>query len=206
MSADSLEDNFVIEDVLVSDVESDDSVQQEQKQKIEEKEPKKKNRYTALRAEDLGIEAIEYSENSFITLLDKLYEEKDQPLFVKSHSKVKVLIVCSAALRCLEIIKELKSVPKLKIAKLFAKHMKVEEQIRALKKSPFLLAVGTPARILKILEEDDQCIPLDKLEYLIIDGNFKNKKSMTIYDLLDTQMDLKKLTSHVQDHVEIISN
>lgn len=200
MSADSLENDFLVENVLLSDAE----VEQEDEAQVEKVSKSSKKRNSALTFEDLGIDATESTQNSLIPLLDELYNDKPKPLVVKSHTKVKVLIVCSAALRCLELIKELKSVPNLKVAKLFAKHMKIQDQIRALKKSPFLLAVGTPARILKILEQDEDAIPLKKLEYLIIDGSFKNKKEMTIYDLLDTQMDLKKLTEFLKDHVESI--
>ena len=227
--ADSLEENFELEDVLLSDAESErgqnDSApfvqlnssqstqveaapDQKVSRKLESKakKSKKPKSMTNLTAEDLGINAESRSEKTFIELLDNLYADQPKPLVVKSHAKVKVLIVCSGALRCLEVIKNLKSVPQLKVAKLFAKHMKMEEQIRALKKTPFLIAVGTPARIMKILEQDEGAIPLKKLDYLIIDGTFKNKKSMTVYDLLDTQMDLKKLTAHLQDHVEAIIN
>ena len=61
------------------------------------------------------------------------------------------IIICPSALRCTQVIANLSNKYKCRIAKLFAKHMKVEEQIDALKKS-YPLAVGTPSRINRLIE------------------------------------------------------
>jgi superfamily II DNA/RNA helicase len=61
-----------------------------------------------------------------------------------------VLIVCPSAERAIVIIPQLKSVAK--IGKLFARHIKINDQIDALKKSTFPISVGTPNRILKLIE------------------------------------------------------
>ena len=82
-----------------------------------------------------------------------MYQDAPKPLYVKSHTKIKVLVVCSSALRCLEVFKELVH-SKIKIAKLFAKHKKVDQQVQELLQTPFLVGVGTPARLLKIMQTD----------------------------------------------------
>lgn len=145
----SLEQDFVVEDIQVS---SDDEVAAEQfdrptaedianpvkKEQKKAKASKTQDRVgnskrKKLTFEDLGMEIAELPDlhqNTFTVLLDKLYVDAPKPLYVKSHTKVKVLIVSSSALRCLEIIKELKTtMPNVRVAKLFARHMKVQEQI-----------------------------------------------------------------------------
>lgn len=61
------------------------------------------------------------------------------------------IIVCSSAIRCTQVIANLSNRYKCRIAKLFAKHMKVEEQVELLKKS-FPIAVGTPSRMNRLVE------------------------------------------------------
>ncbi len=61
-----------------------------------------------------------------------------------------VIVVCPSAERAIAVIPELK--PVAKIGKLFARHIKINEQIEALKKSTFPISVGTPNRILKLIE------------------------------------------------------
>jgi hypothetical protein len=68
--------------------------------------------------------------HTYTCLLDTLYSSAPKPLYVKSHTNVKVLIVCSSALRCLEVLRDLKKgMSNVRVAKLFARHMKVAEQI-----------------------------------------------------------------------------
>lgn len=78
-------------------------------------------------------------------------------LSTKSHEEHNgcpiLLIVCASAQRATEIIKSVSSkLIKCKIAKLFAKHFKVAEQIDMLSKDYYSIAIGTPNRLLKLLE------------------------------------------------------
>ncbi len=136
----SLEQDFVVEDIEVSSDE-EEIAKAPKGTKIEDYKAKKEQRIgnskrKKLTFDDLGMEIAELPDlhqNTFTVLLDKLYVNAPKPLYVKSHTKVKVLIVSSSALRCLEIIKELKStMPNVRVAKLFARHMKVKEQIEVL--------------------------------------------------------------------------
>jgi hypothetical protein len=88
-----------------------------------------------------------------------------------------VIIVCSAARRAVEIIKPISLDLKYKVAKLFSKHMKVEDQVEMLK-SKFPIAVGTPNRLMKLHQ-------LGALQYtgcrlLLVDGK-KNSKDVALY-------------------------
>jgi hypothetical protein len=55
------------------------------------------------------------------------------------------------------------------------------------------VGVGTPARIVKIMQDDPDAMPLKKLDYLMIDSSFRDGKNMSILDLPDTGLDTKKL-------------
>ncbi|RYH32738.1 hypothetical protein EON65_00120 [archaeon] len=64
-----------------------------------------------------------------------------------------VVIIAASATRCTQIIKSISAkLIKVKVAKLFAKHIKVSEQISMLSKEYFPLAIGTPHRVQKLLE------------------------------------------------------
>ncbi|CAM9207289.1 unnamed protein product [Choristocarpus tenellus] len=57
-----------------------------------------------------------------------------------------VLVVCSGARRCVKVIKALTAF-RCQVLKLFAKHLKMDEQKTMLRKACFPLAVGTPGRM-----------------------------------------------------------
>lgn len=61
------------------------------------------------------------------------------------------VVVCHSAIRCTEVIKELRQIAqKHKIFKAFGKHMKLEEQVASFKRIDPELIVGTPDRLNKL--------------------------------------------------------
>ena len=64
----------------------------------------------------------------------------------------RVILVCSSAIRSVQVIALLSKSMKCKIGKMFAKHFKITEQIEALQKTYYPIIVGTPHRILKLIE------------------------------------------------------
>ncbi|XP_024378112.1 uncharacterized protein [Physcomitrium patens] len=63
-----------------------------------------------------------------------------------------VLVLCSSAIRCVELLRGMKAfIGKVKPAKLFAKHIKVDEQV-ALLKEHVNIAAGTPNRVRKLID------------------------------------------------------
>ena len=93
-----------------------------------------------------------------------------------------VVIVCLSARRCVQVLKELAPF-NVRAAKLFAKHITIEEQKKQMESSSFGFAVGTPHRILTLVQqgaisfEHTQCIVLD---------TFLNAKKFSVYTLPDT--------------------
>ncbi|KAL8005513.1 putative P-loop containing nucleoside triphosphate hydrolase, protein Cms1 [Plasmopara halstedii] len=108
------------------------------------------------------------------------------------------VILCSSALRCVEVIKHLTSF-KCKIAKLFGKHMKVIEQAKQIASNFLPIAVGTPARVKKLLEIEG--LSLKHTTHVIIDME-KDKKELTILELKDTAIEMMDLLQyHIIPHL-----
>ena len=74
-----------------------------------------------------------------------------------------------------------------KIAKLFAKHFKIEEQIDFLGREAIHIGVGTPNRLLALVEQGH--LKLDNLELVVIDTE-RNPKRFNIFDLQEVRTDL----------------
>jgi len=75
------------------------------------------------------------------------------------------------------------------IAKLFAKHFKLEEHARYLKKTRVGAAVGTPGRIGKLLLETDS-LSTSALSHIVIDTTFRDSKKRSIFDIPETKEEL----------------
>ncbi|XP_021094438.1 protein CMSS1 isoform X3 [Heterocephalus glaber] len=75
----------------------------------------------------------------------------------KNHSEKKsvlMLIICSSAVRALELIRSMTAFRgDSKVMKLFAKHIKVQEQVKLLEKRVVHLGVGTPGRIKELIKQ-----------------------------------------------------
>ncbi|XP_062982965.1 protein CMSS1 isoform X2 [Elgaria multicarinata webbii] len=103
----------------------------------------------------------------------------------KNHtekSSVVMLIICSSALRCLELIKSMTAFKgDGKIIKLFAKHIKIQEQVKMLEKGVVHVGVGTPGRIKALIEQDGLC--LTPLKYLVLDWNWRDQKLRRLVDI-----------------------
>ena len=125
----------------------------------------------------------------------------------KHSNSPMILIVSLSARRCVELQKQL-SYLKLPVAKLFAKHMNVEDQVEMLnggkngdkggkgKKSRcFGIGVGTPGRLLTLLRYENNgaansgALRLNHTEVVILDCH-KDSKGFTVCTLKDTAKEL----------------
>ena len=126
------------------------------------------------------------------------------------------LFVTGAALRVVDVTRVLKD-KKLRgdkggeVAKLFAKHFKLEEHVKYLKRTKVGAAVGTPGRIGKLLCEtgetillfslslhpipcafDLDALSLSALTHIILDVTFRDAKNRTLLDLPETRDEVFK--------------
>lgn len=107
-------------------------------------------------------------------------------------SSVALLIVCSSALRTIELIKQLIAFKgSAKTIKLFAKHIKIEEQVKQLQKGVTHIGVGTPGRISALIDRDG--LNLKALRYLVLDWNWRDQKLRRMVDIPEIKLDFMKL-------------
>uniref|UniRef100_A0A8C9FQ70 Protein CMSS1 n=1 Tax=Pavo cristatus TaxID=9049 RepID=A0A8C9FQ70_PAVCR len=105
--------------------------------------------------------------------------------FRKNHKEKKsvvMLVICSSALRSLELLKSMTAFRgDCRVLKLFAKHIKIKEQINMLEKGVFHIGVGTPGRIKALVEQDGLC--LNSTKYIILDWNWRDQKLRRMMDI-----------------------
>ncbi|KAG9070297.1 hypothetical protein KI688_009634 [Linnemannia hyalina] len=102
-----------------------------------------------------------------------------------------VLIVSASGVRAVEVIRALPLFAEAaKVGKLFAKHLKVSEQVYFLENTCTHICVGTPNRIDKLIS--DGVLDLSRLELVLIDAHTDAKKR-TILDIQEIRVDLFKM-------------
>ncbi|KAJ1437754.1 U3-containing 90S pre-ribosomal complex subunit-domain containing protein [Ochromonadaceae sp. CCMP2298] len=102
-----------------------------------------------------------------------------------------LLILCSSAIRATQIIKSISArLIKCRVAKLFAKHFKIEEQMESLSKEYHPIAVGTPNRISKLIELG--ALSLRRTLLILIDVT-PDAKQFTILTLNEVKVDFFRL-------------
>ncbi|NXC67891.1 CMS1 protein, partial [Anhinga anhinga] len=100
----------------------------------------------------------------------------------KEKKSVVMLVICSSALRSLELIKSMTAFKgDCRVLKLFAKHIKIKEQINMLEKGVFHIGVGTPGRVKALVEQDGLC--LNSTKYIILDWNWRDQKLRRMMDI-----------------------
>ncbi|XP_072019535.1 protein CMSS1-like [Amphiura filiformis] len=76
-------------------------------------------------------------------------------------------------------------------AKLFAKHLKIQEQIKLLNKNGAHFAVGTPNRISALIQTDG--VKVEETFYVILDWNWRDVKLRRMVDMPEVRQDLLEL-------------
>jgi len=99
-----------------------------------------------------------------------------------------LLVLTSSALRAVDLLRHASSFKgDHKSVKLFAKHFKVEEQVKLLNENVVHLAVGTPHRILTLIENGS--LKIEELKYLIVDWSWKDVKMRRILNMPNVKED-----------------
>ncbi|KAJ3245247.1 cms1 ribosomal small subunit [Chytriomyces hyalinus] len=119
---------------------------------------------------------------------------------IKKTSESQILIVTPSAERAITVIPALKPIGK--IAKLFARHMKVEEQVKQLQAHAFPVCVGTPNRILKLFEAG--ALKSENLGYILLDGTSRDKKLRSFFDIPELKLDVIALLKLVSENKVIV--
>ncbi|RUS85959.1 hypothetical protein EGW08_006288 [Elysia chlorotica] len=111
-------------------------------------------------------------------------------LFLKKTGSPCVLIITSSAIRAVELNRSIKDFldGKCKVAKLFAKHMKVEEQKKFLSKTNCQVGIGTPGRLLLLIKQG--VLQLESLVAVVLDWNWRDSKLKRLPDIPEIRKDL----------------
>nr|XP_040126420.1 protein CMSS1 isoform X2 [Ictidomys tridecemlineatus] len=113
----------------------------------------------------------------------------------KNHSEKKsvlMLIICSSAIRALELMRSMTAFRgDSKVMKLFAKHIKVQEQVKLLEKRVVHLGVGTPGRIKELIKQGG--LTLNPLKFLIFDWNWRDQKMRRMMDIPEIRKEVFEL-------------
>jgi protein CMS1 len=114
----------------------------------------------------------------------------------KSNGAPTLIFVTGAALRVADVTRVLKD-KKLRgekggeVAKLFAKHFKLEDHVKYLKRTKVGAAVGTPGRIGKLICETD-AFTLSAVTHIILDATFRDAKKRSLLDIPETRDEVFK--------------
>lgn len=105
------------------------------------------------------------------------------------------LIITSSAIRAQDVLREVRKygTEDSKIAKLFAKHMKLEEMVQYVQKTRFGIGAGTSARIQRLIEED--ALKVDSLKRIVLDSSYLDEKKRTIFSDRDAFVQLLNLVN-----------
>ncbi|KAG9318415.1 U3-containing 90S pre-ribosomal complex subunit-domain containing protein [Chiua virens] len=115
----------------------------------------------------------------------------------KSPGAPTLLFVAGAALRVADVTRVLKD-KRLRsdkggdVAKLFAKHFKLEAHVAYLKRSKIGSAAGTPGRLGKLLCETD-ALSVSQLTHIILDVSFRDAKKRNLLDIPETRDEIFKM-------------
>ena len=142
------------------------------------------------------------------SFLSGLLGGKKAALPKAAPKRPRVVVVSGAALRCCALVPALRRANKHlgdgsggHVAKLFAKHQKVSEQAEELAKENCSMVVGTPNRLLRLL--DDGALILDECRLFVLDATHADAKTFTLLTLPGVAADLMHLfRAHVLPLVE----
>ncbi|KAF2427588.1 hypothetical protein EJ08DRAFT_592794 [Tothia fuscella] len=103
------------------------------------------------------------------------------------------LVITAAGLRAADLTRALRTFESKdsKVAKLFAKHIKLKEAIETCSKTRMSIGVGTPHRIADLL--DDGALSSKHLKRIVIDASYIDQKKRGILDMQDTEPPLIRL-------------
>ncbi|KAL2260079.1 hypothetical protein VTK26DRAFT_6032 [Humicola hyalothermophila] len=111
----------------------------------------------------------------------------------KASGSPHTIIVTGAGLRAANLVRAVRKFQQKgsPVAKLFAKHFKLEDQVTFLKKYRTGIAVGTPQRLIDLIE--NEALSLDNLKRLVVDASHIDQKKRGIADMRETMLPLARL-------------
>jgi len=148
------------------------------------------------------------------SFLEKFAEEgKDGLSKCDQVATPHTLIIAPSGIRTADLVRVLRvyNTDESKVAKLFAKHMKLKDNIEYIQKTKVGIGIGTPTRLKDLIEAG--AIKVEGLRRIVVDGSYRDEKKRTIFDMGDTfrpTLDLlnmepiKRKYAHPGDGIDIL--
>jgi len=150
--------------------------------------------------DELIVKRTKTSKLPFEQQFEKFFSKKFEKHLQKEPKLRRpfTIVLCSSAVRCIELQKKLDSTnelikkKKLKWMHAFAKHKKLQEQIDFIKnsKTPIHLVYATPQRLAQLVEAD--ALKLNLLKYVCIDYTARDCKLKRFVDIPDLKEEFLK--------------
>lgn len=154
---------------------------------------KHKGDLSTIELEDLSIpsaaiqDTTDFEEPRLVKNLSAFLEKvtpggREELILCEKEASPHTLLIAPSAIRATDLIRAVREygTEKSKIAKLFAKHMKLKENIKYIQKTSFGIGAGTPKRIHELIEAD--ALKLDQLQRIVVDASYIDEKKNTIFD------------------------
>ncbi|KAL5906511.1 Protein cms1 [Pyricularia oryzae] len=111
---------------------------------------------------------------------------------VKEKGAPHTIIVAGAGLRAADLCRAVRKYQKKgnTVAKLFAKHIKLEEAVSFLKNNSTGVAVGTPVRLMDLL--DNGALSTKSLRRIVVDASHIDQKKRGVMDMRETAIPLAR--------------
>jgi protein CMS1 len=140
--------------------------------------------YTAERKKNLLFRFLEAVLPGSTHDLNRASTEKASP-----HT----LFICPSGLRGADLARELRTYQSADnaVAKLFAKHFKIEQQAVFLRKTNVGFGVGTPDRVKKLIEAG--ALKTGRLERIVVDGSYLDEKKRGFWNMAELFMPMLDL-------------
>ncbi|ORX61726.1 hypothetical protein DM01DRAFT_1316573 [Hesseltinella vesiculosa] len=112
------------------------------------------------------------------------------------------IVITHSAIRATDLVRSLKGGfgETYRVGKLFAKHIKVQEQAEFLKETAVHLVVGTPHRLLELAENGS--LKLDNLELIVVDSDMAKGNYHLMDNLSCRQPFFEFLNTHVASRLQ----
>jgi protein CMS1 len=109
---------------------------------------------------------------------------------IRRDNTLRVLIISGSAIRATELIRQLGSLRQdLGVGKCFAKHFKIEDQLKFFDSKCPSISVGTPNRLSKLFASGHKYFTMDSVDLCIIDTH-RDAKQRNIFEIPETCSDL----------------
>ncbi|KIX01915.1 uncharacterized protein Z518_07854 [Rhinocladiella mackenziei CBS 650.93] len=101
----------------------------------------------------------------------------------EEETKPHTLVITSSGIRTADLTRALRTfhTKECQVAKLIAKHMKLQDNVEYMKKTKVGIAISTPVRLQDLIEAG--AIQLDGLRRIVVDGSYRDEKKRTIFEM-----------------------